>query len=315
MRIKTLVLLFAMLWSCLGISQQQLHDSDLVRFRNYEKKLIELSKSVFYSRNETIRFESNKQFLALWDEIVKQPKSMAYGFDSLKKDVSILVPRDKKFRLITWNLHKNDGSNYAYFGYIQVNNEKRIKTGFLKHDILREYEHFKLIDKSAAVKSAENYMATPDKWFGMLYYYILDCNGYYLLLAWDGNDNLTQRKFVDVLSFKSDGTPTFGKDVFKFPKKNPKRLMFEYSTEVSMSLKYNERRNQIVYSHLAPKDEGTLLEGQPQYYGPDGSYDALEQRKDKWVVVEAIDARNPKNKNDKAEPPDPDKQTPVYKPK
>jgi hypothetical protein len=311
-RLKFFILLFV--WQGASFAQQ-LHDSDLVLFRNYEKRLIDLAKTVFYTRIEEQRFDANKKFIALWDEIVKQPKSMAYGFDSLKKDVSILVPRDKKFRLITWNLHKNDGSNYAYFGYIQVNNEKKIKKGWFKTESVFAYEYFKLLDKSNATKSIENHIATPDKWFGMLYYYILDCDDYYLLLAWDGNDNLTQRKFVDVLSFKDDGTPVFGKDVFKFPKKNPKRLMFEYSTEVSMSLKYNERRDQIVYSHLAPKDEGSVLEGQYQYYGPDGSYDALERKKDKWVVVESIDARNPKSKTDKVAPPDPDKQTPIYKPK
>lgn len=298
-----------------GVKAQQLHDSDIVRFKIYETRLKDLAKQVFYNRSEEIRFDSNKQFIALWDEVMKHPKSMAYGFDSLKKDVSILVPRDKKFKLITWNLHKNDGSSYAYFGFIQVNTEKYIKKGWFKKEVVREYEYFKLVDKSGAVKSIENHIATPDKWFGMLYYYVLDCNDYYLLLAWDGNDNLTQRKFIDVIYFKEDGTPVFGKDVFKFPRKNPRRLMFEYSTEVSMSLKYNERNHQIVYSHLAPKQEGTLLEGQYQYYGPDGSYDALEQKKDKWQVIEAIDARNPKSKTDKIEPPDPDKQTPLYKPK
>ncbi len=298
-----------------GVKAQPLHDSDMVRFRIYETRLKDLAKQVFYNRNEQVRFDSNKQFITLWDEVMKHPQSMAYGFDSLKKDVSILVPRDKKFKLITWNLHKNDGSSYAYFGFIQVNTEKHIKKGWFKKEIVREYEYFKLLDKSGSVKSVENHIATPDKWFGMLYYYVLDCTDYYLLLAWDGNDNLTQRKFIDVIYFKEDGTPIFGKDVFKFPRKNPRRLMFEYSTEVSMSLKYNERSQQIIYSHLAPKQEGTLLEGQYQYYGPDGSYDALEQKKDKWQVIEAIDARNPKSKTDKIEPPDPDKQTPLYKPK
>jgi hypothetical protein len=39
------------------------------------------------------------------------------------------------------------------------------------------------------------------------------------------------------------------------------------------------------------------------------------QKKGKWVVVEDVDARNDKNKNDKADKPDPDKQTPIFKPK
>ena len=65
-----------------------------------------------------------------------------------------------------------------------------------------------------------------------------------------------------------------------------------------MSLRYNEKENRIVYSHLASNREGDLLEGQFQYYGPDGSFDALERRKDKWVTVEDVDARKDKDPSD-----------------
>ena len=44
------------------------------------------------------------------------------------------------------------------------------------------------------------------------------------------------------------------------PWMGPKRIMFQYSAEVAMSLKYNDKRGQIIFSHLAPKDEGSTLE-------------------------------------------------------
>lgn len=83
----------------------------------------------------------------------------------------------------------------------------------------------------------------------------------------DGNDKLTQRKFIDILSFKPDGTPVFGKDVFKFPGKFAKRIMFEYASEVAMSLKYNDNRKEIRFSYLAPNGLDPTLEGRFQYYG------------------------------------------------
>jgi hypothetical protein len=292
----------------------QSSDTLLTLFRQAENELADLHRVAFYSRNETERIEANKKMLATWDAIVSNPKILNYDFDRLKKDISILVPKDKRFKLITWNTFKNDGS-YAYFGYLLVNNNKSVRTGFLKHETQEAYEYFKLLDRSATVKSPESYIGSTDKWFGMLYTSLIECEDFYTLIGWDGNDKITQRKFVDVLSFKSDGEPVFGKDVFKFPRKNPKRLMFEYSSEITMSLKYNDKRNQIVYSHLGPNQEGEVLTGQLQYYGPDGSYDALELKKDKWVVVEDVDARGDKNKNDRAEKPDPKKQTPIYKPK
>lgn len=279
-----------------------------------ENEMKELQSTVFGSKKEAERFEANKKFIKLWEQILRNPASMQLGFDSIK-GVSKLMPDDKKFRIITWNIFKNDGTQ-AYFGFIQVNNTKTQKSGLFKKITTTQYEVFQLIDVSGTVKSPETYQGTPNKWFGMLYYdQIISCDGYYTLMGWDGNDNLIQKKFIDILFFKSDGTPIFGKDVFKIPKKSPKRIMYQYSSEIAMSMKYNDKRKQIVLSHLAPKDEGSTLEGQYQYYGPDGSFDAYEQSKDRWVLKEDIDIRNEKSKNDNVKKPDPKKEKELYKPK
>jgi hypothetical protein len=307
---KKTIFYFFLLINVFAWSQK--NDTAFTKLKQAEKGLIQIEKG-FSSRKEADRIEANKKFIIAWDAIINDPKILSYSFDSLK-GVSILSPKDKKFKLITWNLNKDDGT-HAFFGYLVVNNSKRIKTGLFSHKTIEAFEYFKLSDRSSQIKNPETYIGTTDKWFGMLYTSLIECDGYYTLIAWDGNDKLIQRKFIDVLYFKPDGTPIFGKDVFKFPRKNPRRLMFEWSSEVSMSIKYNEKNNRITYSHLAPKSEGGLLEGQFQYYGPDGSFDALELRKGKWVTIEDIDARNEKNKNDKAEKPDPDKQTPIFKPK
>jgi hypothetical protein len=294
----------------------QKQDSAYSALKAAEQELKALQKPTFHSRKESERIEGNKQFLSVWDRIVGDPRILDYPFDSLK-DISVLSPKDGKFKLITWNLPKDDGT-HAFFGFLLVNNAKRVKKSFLTYESVESYEFFKLIDRSATVKSPENYIGSPDKWFGMLYTQLIECDGYYTLIGWDGNDKLTQRKFVDVLYFRSNGAPVFGKDVFKFARKNPKRLMFEYSGEVSMSLKYSEKRNQIVYSHLSSKQEGSLLDGQFQFYGPDGSFDALVLKKNKWVTVEDIDARNEKSPNDHAKKPDVKKhkkRMPDYRPK
>ncbi len=293
-------------------SLAQKKDSSIFILRRAEIELSKIQKG-FLSRVESERVSTNKQFIAAWDKIVNNPAVLNYGFDSLT-EVSILSPKNHKFKLITWNLNKDDGTQ-AYFGYLLVNNSKRIKKSVFKYETEESYEVFKLLDRSAQIKSPENYSGPPEKWFGMLYTQLIECDDFYTLIGWDGNDKLITRKFVDALYFKSNGVPVFGKDIFKIPRKNPRRLMFEYSSEVSMSLKYVEQKNQIVYSHLAPREEGSVMEGQFQYYGPDGSYDALELHKNKWITVEKIDARNDKSKQDNAAKPDPKKHKPVYKPK
>ncbi len=302
--------LFLLFFSIYAVAQK--HDSSMAVFKNAEHELQLLLKETFYSKVEKERLNGNKKFMAIWDKIISNPKILDYSFDSLKKDVSIQSPKDKKFKLITWDYHKDDGT-FAYFGYLLVNNSKRIKKGLFKHETVQGYEFFQLIDCSPLVKNPETYIGFPGKWFGMLYVDLIETDGYYALLGWDGNNKITQRKFVDVLYFKSDGTPVFGRDIFRIPKKNPKRMMFEWSSDVTMSLKFNEKKNMIIYSHLAPKQGGGELEGQFQFYGPDLTFDALELKNGKWNVIEDIDARNEKSKNDKKKHAE--GQTPITKPK
>ncbi len=301
----------------LGLSfftKAQLNDGDLKLFSTFEDSLQKLENSIVYNNKESSRFNANKQFLALWQTILANEKSMQYPFDSLK-GISRLVAPDKKFRILTWNIFKEDGT-HAYFGFIQVNNIKTIKKNFLKKETTTQYEVFQLLDKSSAVKTPESYLGEPSKWFGMLYFDVIKTNDdFYTLFGWDGNDKLTVRKFIDVLSFKTDGTPQFGKDVFKYQNKFNKRIMFEYASEVAMSLKYNSNRKQIIFSHLAPNTPDPTLVGQYQYYGPDGSFDAFDFRKGKWNYIEDVDIRNEKVRNDNVKKPDPKKQTPFYKPK
>lgn len=289
--------------------------SDSLRSAQFAKldELKDIQYKVFYSKKESDRLSANKDFIKALEAIATHSTAMDFPFDSLK-DISTLVPRNKKFKLITWNIPKED-ETHLFFGLLLVNNSKRIKKGLFSHETINQYEYFKLVDRSGSIKNPETYVGTPDKWYGMLYYEMIESDDYFTLLAWDGNDKLIQRKYIDALYFKPDGTPVFGKDIFKFPKKNPKRLMFEYSSEVTMSLKYNSKSNRIVYSHLAPREEGHVMDGLYQYYGPDGSFDSMYQKKGKWIVDEDVDARNEKSKNDKAEKPDPDKQKPIFTPK
>lgn len=292
----------------------QLSADDFSYYKSIEDSLKKIQARVFFSKKESNRFEANKQFLALWTSVLKDEKSLYYPFDSIK-EISRLTSPDKKFRIITWDLLKED-ETHVYFGFLQVNNSKTTKKGLFKKETVSEYNVFQLLDRSATVKTPENYVSGPDKWFGMLYYDVIKSSDeFYTLIGWDGNDKLTQKKFVDVLYFKPDGTPQFGKDVFKYPGKFAKRLMFEYSSEVAMSLKYNKDRKQIIMSHLAPRDPDPTLETQYQYYGPDGSYDAMYMKKDKWIYEPAIDIRKDKDKTDNVKAPEPKKQSPVYKPK
>jgi hypothetical protein len=279
---------------------QTLSDKDLAYFKKYEDSLSAMQQKVFFSKTDTAKFKANAKFFHLLEEALLNNLSFSYPFDSLK-EINRLTSPDKKFRMITWSIPNKEG-NFFYFGFLQA-----------LHPKTKKYEIYELTDKSVGVKNPESYISDHTKWFGMLYYSIIPCGDYYTLLGWDGNDKLIARKFIDVLSFKKDGVPVFGKDVFKMPKKIPKRVMFEYNAQVVMSLRYNNEANSIIFDHLTPKED--YLEGQAQFYGPDFSYDAFVFKHGKWEFEEEVDAKNPRSKIDNYHRDKSKKEKAVYTPK
>ncbi|HXP48362.1 MAG TPA: hypothetical protein VN922_00325, partial [Bacteroidia bacterium] len=229
--------------------------------------------------------EINSRFRTLLQKALSIPNSFDYSFDSLVTIARLESP-DKKFRIINWNMPKEDGTQ-EYFGFIQSLNSKT-----------KKYVLFPLTDKSDELGDAQSKTLTTDKWLGMLYYKIVvekvDKNPQYLLLAWKGYNKLINKKIIEVISFSTEGVPSFGKAIFNhLPspfKGSPKRIIFQYSTNVSMVLHYDAKKDMILFDHLGPMQDG--LEGQYQYYGPSFQIDGLAFKDGKWDFVENVDARN-----------------------
>jgi hypothetical protein len=297
---KVLLIIFSFSLFASIAHAQNLTDKDLAYFKKYEDSLKVMQKNIYTAKTDSAKFKNNAKFYHLLDEVLLNTLSFNYPFDSLT-EIKRLTSPDKKFRYIGWDVPKQDGT-YFYFGFIQA-----------MHPKTKKYEVYELSDKSAAVKSPETYVGDNTKWFGMLYYTIIPCDGYYTLLGWDGNDKLSLRKFIDVLSFKKDGTPLFGKTVFRMDKKIPSRIMFEYNAKLTMTLRYNPTSQSIVFDHLAPKED--FLDKQYQFYGPDLSYDAFIYRRGKWDFEEEVDVQNPRNKLDNVHHDKNKKEKAVYTPK
>ncbi|MCX8081481.1 MAG: hypothetical protein N3F09_09625 [Bacteroidia bacterium] len=273
-------------------------DSLLARLKN-------LQPYAFHIKNHEARLDSHKVFLEIMKNIANSEHAYAFPFHELK-DISTLEDPDRSFKLITWNQILKDKS-HAFFGFL-IKKNKNKKSG------KEETVTFYLKDISQQIKNPESHTGSADKWYGMLYYKLIPCEDYYILFGWDGNDGITQKKFIDVLWFK-DGEPVFGKDVFKIPRRSPRRIQFEYSADVTMSLKYIPEKKLIVYSHNSPFKEDLDFQGLYQYYGPDGSFDGFYYSKNKWKPVEDLDIRLEKSKNDKVAKPDIKKQKKLYEPK
>ena len=255
----------------------------------YEDSMKSIQYIRIYARTDKEKDAANAQLVALMGKALLLHGSFSYPFDSLTTIGKVTSP-DKQFRIITWDVPKS-GSAFGYYGFIQSYNERK-----------KAYDIFQLEDHTADIVNGKTSTCTPNKWIGMLYYKIIKQKDskVYTLLAWKGFNKVITHKIIEVLTFNTQGIPSFGKAIFtKLPpifKGNPKRIIFEYSAEVSMSLRYDESKNRIVFDHLAPIQEG--LEGQYQYYGPSFQVDALYWKSGTWNYEANVDARNPNDKVD-----------------
>ncbi len=169
----------------------------------YEDSMVSVQHIRINARNENEKEQANAKLLGWMHKALLLPQSFDYPFDSLTT-IGFRTSPDKQFRIITWDLPKSGGTE-TYYGFIQSYNAKK-----------KSYDLFVLTDKTAEIGNPQTAVCTPDKWIGMLYYQIIHEKGskFYTLLAWEGYNKQITRKVIDVISFNTQGVPTFGKAVF-----------------------------------------------------------------------------------------------------
>src|SRR5262249_52961055 len=149
------------------------------------------------------------------------PGSFNYPFDSLK-EISIVKSPDNKFRIFTWNL-RNDNDSYRFYGAIQRNEKQPVKL-------------IPLFDAGPLIKKPEDTTVNNNFWWGALYYKIIPVKAnnetYYTILGWNGSNKKSNKKVIEVLTFK-DTIVVFGAPIFKAgPNDIMYRVVFEYSNDV-----------------------------------------------------------------------------------
>ena len=297
---KNLLIYFIFLWSFSLFSQGQTEASHLRYADSLTQNNIKLLvKKLYTAKSDGEKAAVNTQLLNAVQSVLQVPGTFDYDFDSVQKDLSFLRAPDNMFRIIHWDVEKSDGT-YEYFGFIQ-SKFIEVKKHFLHKTRTETMQLYPLIDRSFEIKNPENAVTDNKKWYGMRYYRIIPSKtksrNYYTLLGWDGNDKLSQKKIIDVLSFDNTGVPHFGADLFNFQKKYPKRVIFEYSSTCNMLLKYNTKKDSIVFGHLAPIE--SKFEGQYQYYCSDLSFDGFGFRKGKWNYGQDLNMMNERDDKDK----------------
>ncbi len=223
--------------------------------------------------NDSIRISANTIFQ---DQLRRQLLQSSFLEMDSVKNISMLTVPDHSFRIITWTRPSYEGS-YFFYGFIQTVNKKT-----------HESKVIDLVDSTYNIVKPEVAKLNPQKWYGAVYYKMLvnkkDGKNYYTMLGWKGNSPLTTQKVIEVLYFSGD-KPMLGFPLFKTENVYRNRLIFEYVSQASMSLRYEESKKLIVFDHLS---SGKRSENSSQN-GPDGTYDAFKFKSGHWELIQDVD--------------------------
>jgi len=273
-------LLFILLAVSLS-SKAQISAADLASLKIQSDSLNYYSHQMVFDTFAENRFHYDSVFIRLFVKALRTPYSFEYPFDSVQT-ISKLYAPDSSFRIFTWEIQR-DESYYRQEGAIQM----KTKDGSLKL--------FPLFDASDFASVPTDSVRTNRNWIGAIYYNIVmkEFKGkkYYTLLGLDDADFSTTRKWIEVLTFNSNGQPVFGGHYFDYKDdelKTPQpvdRFLLEYEKDAKARMNYDPDMDMIVFDHLIsesnePQKRYTLI--------PDGDYEAFKWQNGKWEHIDKL---------------------------
>lgn len=295
----------------------------------YQRNMQPLVEKITSTPTDNERYNANELFVQMMDEALHVDESFEWDWD-FGTAVSVLTSSDRQFRVITWPVVRDNGE-YECFGFVQSYNSKS-----------EHYDIYILHDKSDEIISPNELVLDPDNWYGSVYQELVetkyDGKIYYTLLGWTGVNALVQRKVIEPILFRSNGSrPQFGQALFR-REKNMRRVVLEYSSNAMVNLRFDqqivrtyenkkikkkgrtintqipkeERVKMILFDEVAPMLPG--MEGLPQYYAPTGTELAYIFREGRWELRENAQGRLSDPKLNKEFEPLP-KEDPAYKTK
>jgi len=271
MILKRFLIVFVLFFTILNLNAQS-------KFLDSEQDLNAQFESLKIAPNDSVKWSLSQKIMADLKTVLRKKGSFAYPF-SLINNLGKVTSPDDQLRIFSWNYTLENG-DYRYFALCQKKDGRKTR--------LFEFQQNLQVEESMTTK------LSSDQWLGALYYQIVpfkyNKKSLYLLLGWDGNNNRTSKKVIETLGFSKTGNPEFGFPFINWRGKRLSRVIFEYSKQVQIQLKYHERVNCVVFDHLSPSESRYI--NQFEYYGPDFSYDALELKNGIWNLVEEFDTRN-----------------------
>ena len=275
------ILIFLSALSC-SLSAQE----EQSMFLDFENELKDTALLINRAETDEIRMTSAEYLWKKLAAILEEPGSFNYPFDSLRqRTVSIVSPKDEKFKMFTFNAVLKNGK-FIHYGILQYKIKKREYGVEVMKDTTTAYNKGVLDDQ-----------LYPDEWFGALYYKVKAIKHWcrktrYVLLGFDGADAAINRKVIDVLTFTKEG-PVFGYEMFREGEWDPDfeyRVVMEANGEVYQTVRFLEtgKTTNIIMDQLKPSYPEVA--GDVRYNVPNGEYDVYQlNRKGRYMRVPAKD--------------------------
>lgn len=257
------------------ISAQDPQYLELVKKESELSSLFQILYSDTLSASEPVL----KQIRELMPDVLAMEGAMEFPWRKLDR-IGVITSEDGKLRIFTWHVME-DPDHYKYFGYIQMNQ---------KRDQVRVIE---LKDNLKPQRNLTRLEQSPEDWFGKLYYQIITetyrRETFYTLLGMDFNDSRSTIKTIETITLQRK-SPRFEKGMYLVGNVQQDRMVLEYSSQVSISVRYDPSVRMITFDHLEPLHP--IYRNNFEFYGPDGSIDGLKFTDGSWVFQRDIDARN-----------------------
>lgn len=270
--------------------QAQLSDANYAKLQQLEADMKDIAIAIAMAPEDSVKWKSNYVLIPKLVEALKVEGSFDYPFDSLL-NIQIVSPDDQKFRVFSWQLALKNGM-YRYFGAIQMNS--------------KELKLYPLIDHTDTIQSPIDTILSPEWWYGMLYYNVVQTKHkgttYYTMLGYDGNDLWSHKKLIEPWVIEN-GKPKLGAPVFDLteeyqPNSTEKpitRFIIEYKFDAKVRCNYSPEEDMIIFEHLVAQQDNAEDIGFARI--PDGTYDAFKWENGQWKLYENIYDMAPQRKN------------------
>jgi hypothetical protein len=277
---KLLIILAVVLLTTEAIYSQKVSTADIKKLHQKEDSLKVLARDFIMDSLTAGRMRSDSQFVKTLIRSLQIKNSFYYPFDSVQGVAKVYAP-DSTFRILSWNL-----SFDQYYSRQRAAIQFKTPDGSLKLVPLRDVSEF----TENAIDSVRN----KNNWIGAVYYNIVktEYNGknFYTLIGFDNNNVMSNKKWLEVMTFNQQKEPVFGGPFFSFAQDSAKRptqnrFYIEYKKEARAVLDYDPDLNLIIVDHLVSETD----EPENKFsYVPDGDVEAFEWKNGKWLHIDKL---------------------------